>query len=65
MAKWSFNVDNEYAVIYKDGKVDWRMGPWDIKNNPDGPAIFASELCDYRNSNPDWDKPIQDMEPSE
>jgi hypothetical protein len=55
--KWTFNVDGAYAVLYKDGVVDWRMGPWDIVGNPDGPGRWAEEVCNYRNENPDWDAP--------
>jgi hypothetical protein len=55
LPKWTFNVDGEYAVLYKDGTVDWRMGPWDVSTNPDGPGRWAEEVCKYRNENPDWD----------
>jgi hypothetical protein len=54
---WTYEVDSEYAILYKDNKLDWRMGPWDISSNPDGPGKWAEEVCKYRNENPDWDAP--------
>jgi hypothetical protein len=52
---WTYEVNGEYAILYKDGIMDWRMGPWDIVGNPDGPAKWAEEVCNHRNENPDWD----------
>lgn len=54
MIKWTFNIDGRYAVIYKEGVLVERVGPW-AEDNPDGPAIWAESLCAFRNENPNWD----------
>jgi hypothetical protein len=55
---WTYEVSGEYALIYKNGTLDWKMGPWDVVSNPDGPGKWAEELCKYRNENPNWDQPV-------
>lgn len=64
MAKWTFDVDNEYAIVYKDGVVYWRVGPWDTIGNPDGAGGWAESFCKYYNENPDLD-PLSNPTPTE
>lgn len=54
MRTWTFNVDGQYAIIYCNGEIVEKVGPW-AADNPDGPAIWADGECKYRNEHQDWD----------
>lgn len=45
---YTYEVNGQTAIIYRDGvKID-EVGPWDV-SNPNGPRIWAEQFCEDKN----------------